>query len=528
MSDASSAAPPPAGPRPAAPALVQPAAPVVGAGWPAPGTVVAAPPPAWLVAVAPPRAAAASRQVLLAAVGCGLLCALLLNAGLGANLLIIAVAAAVAAMLGACTAGRRPRLWTLIWAVGALLMPAVPVVSDAGWPTALALIASAGLASLALHGGRTWTGVLFAPFGILWQLIPAVPWAGRTLRALGTDSMPQRQRWLPIVKASLLAVVLLLVFGSLFAAADAAFADLISRLTPTVSVGDSPLRLLLFAGGVLVALGAARTATAPWRWDRYPVRPARPRGRLEWALPLVVLNGLFAMFVSVQLAEWFRDYGALIRDTSGLTYADNARQGFWQLLWVTLLTLVVVTVAQRWAPRDRWLVLLLLGTLCVLTLGVVASALTRMWRYVDAYGLTRLRVWVTGVELWLAVLFLLLMVAGALGRSRWLPRAVLLSGAIAVLAYGFVSPDALVAEQNVQRYERTGRIDLSYVQDLSTDAVPALDRLPADLRACALVSIQANLATSPPPWYATSLSEAKARQLLAARPAVAYRGCQSG
>ena len=39
-------------------------------------------------------------------------------------------------------------------------------------------------------------------------------------------------------------------------------------------------------------------------------------------------------------------------DTDGLTYADYARGGFWQLLVVTGLTLVVLAGAARWAPRD--------------------------------------------------------------------------------------------------------------------------------------------------------------------------------
>ncbi|WP_317621087.1 DUF4153 domain-containing protein, partial [Streptomyces sp. CBMA123] len=44
--------------------------------------------------------------------------------------------------------------------------------------------------------------------------------------------------------------------------------------------------------------------------------------------------------------------------------------------------------------------------------GVVAAALGRMWFYVDASGLTRLRLWVLVVEIWLGVVFLLLITAG--------------------------------------------------------------------------------------------------------------------
>jgi hypothetical protein len=170
---------------------------------------------------------------------------------------------------------------------------------------------------------------------------------------------------------------------------------------------------------------------------------------------------------------------------------------------------------------------LLLGLLCTLSLGVVGAALLRMQHYVDAYGLTRLRVWVTGVELWLAALFVLLLVAGAVRRAAWLPRAVAASAALAALVYGLASPDALVAQQNVDRYRATGQLDLTYLRTLSADAVPALDALPQPERNCALRRIKERLDASVP-WYATSLSTAEARRILADRPLTEdLTGCPS-
>ena len=37
-----------------------------------------------------------------------------------------------------------------------------------------------------------------------------------------------------------------------------------------------------------------------------------------------------------------------------------------------------------------------------------------------------------------------------------------------------VNPEALVARTNLARAEQTGRLDVSYLQGLSTDAVPAV------------------------------------------------------
>ena len=62
--------------------------------------------------------------------------------------------------------------------------------------------------------------------------------------------------------------------------------------------------------------------------------------------------------------------------------------------------------------RDRVLLRVLLGALCVLTLAVVASALYRMSLYQDAFGYTVLRVFVDGFELWLGLVVVFLLVAG--------------------------------------------------------------------------------------------------------------------
>ncbi|MER5181944.1 DUF4173 domain-containing protein [Streptomyces sp. NPDC002896] len=462
----------------------------------------------------PARIRAATLWSVLAT---GVLSMLLLGDGLALNLLIVAIPAAVGAYFAAQAAGRRPRPWTLAWAVGGLALLLVPALRDAGWPSFLAVVSAVALGSLALHGSRTWPGVFLGPFGVLASLLTGLSWGWRGLRDRTGGS---RGNLGSVVRAVAVTAVLLLVFGALFASADAAFADVLGDLMPDASVADGPWRLLLLALGVVGALAAAHTAAAPLQWDRIEVAPGRPRGRVEWALPLIVLNVLFVAFNAVQLAVLFGGYDSVLKKT-GLTYSAYARQGFWQLLIATLLTLLVIVFALRWAPRrapgDRGLVRGVLGTLCVLTLVVVASAVRRMDMYVEAYGLTRLRLSVVAVELWLGLVIVLIMAAGVWG-ARWLPRVVAASAAAGVLAFGLLSPDGLIAEQNVQRYEDTGKFDLVYARDLSADAVPALDRLKEPLRSCALQDIAKDLRDDEGPWYATSWGEAHARRVLDDRP----------
>jgi hypothetical protein len=219
--------------------------------------------------------------------------------------------------------------------------------------------------------------------------------------------------------------------------------------------------------------------------------------------------------------------------TDSLTYADFARGGFWQLLAVTGLTLVVLAGAARWAPRDtvadRVLIRVVLGALAALTLVIVASALHRMNVYADTYGLTRLRILVALCELWLGVTFLLVIVAGIRLRAAWLSRAVVAAGVLTLLGLVSANPDRLIAEQNITRYEQTGRIDLDYLAGLSADAVPALLDLPQPERDCAVADTYHQLRNRPDDWRGWSRGRAHARDLLDGRapgyhPACGFRG----
>ena len=81
-------------------------------------------------------------------------------------------------------------------------------------------------------------------------------------------------------------------------------------------------------------------------------------------MPLLVLDALFLAFVAVQVTVLFGGNDYVLR-TAGLTYAEYAREGFWQLIAAGTLTLGVVKgatlVAQPRTSRERRALQVLLG-----------------------------------------------------------------------------------------------------------------------------------------------------------------------
>ena len=389
-------------------------------------------------------------------------------------------------------------------------------------------ILTAGLVTcVALTGQSTIDGVLLAPP----RVAGSAPAAFRWLIRGGLRARRQgRETFIRTLVAAAIAVTLLLVFGGLLIGADAAFAHVVATLAPSWELATLLRRAWSAGVAVTVVAVAAYALLIGGTTPKTRPRPAVVRRieltlvrRIEWALPVGGLVALFAVFVAVQATVLFGGNRHVL-ETAGLTYSQYARSGFWQLLAVTGLTVVVVGVAARVAPRstatDRTLLRALLGLLSALTLVIVASAMLRMVDYEQAYGFTRRRLLVTVAELWLGALFLLILAAGIRLRGQWISQAALAIAVAALLGLAVLNPDAFIAQQNVARFSSTGRIDVYYLRTLSADAVPALRMLPEPYRSCALATISNRQGDArPDTWFEWNLDRRTARAYLREHPA---------
>jgi hypothetical protein len=478
-----------------------------------------------------PGAVRPATVTTLAAVGCGAAIAAvslpLDRPGLG---WLITAAAGTAALVITRTPGARPapaappalvhrpgiRLGPerYAWTAATVALLAVGTFRSAGWLFVLCLLTATLTGALALAGGHSLRAIaagctmpVIAPFR-------AVPWlaqaASRIRRPTGATANVR------IAATVATSIALLTVFGALFASADAAFADALSRVTPRLDGSTTVRWIFVFAVVALVLGGAAYLRAGPPDLSELDVTEGRKVNRYEWAVPLGLLVVLFAAFVAVQLAVLFGGSRHVL-ETDGLTYAEYARGGFWQLSFVTGLTLVVLAGAARWAPRvepaDRTLIRVLLGALAGLTLVIVASALNRMDLYADTYGLTRLRLLVACCEAWFGLILLLVLAAGVRLRAPWLPRVSIAAGVLALLGLAAANPDGVIASHNL-RQDR--HLDLAYLENLSPDAVPALSVLDEQRRYCALSLISEGLGDDD--WRGWNLGRERARDILATHP----------
>ncbi|CAN5733160.1 hypothetical protein BH24ACT22_BH24ACT22_14170 [soil metagenome] len=288
-------------------------------------------------------------------------------------------------------------------------------------------------------------------------------------------------RWRSMLAATrgvLIAAPLLLVFGSLFVAADVVFERLV-RDVFDFDVNRIFTHLLLAGFVAWVSAGFLRLVLLGREpgWTSLE-RPANlSLGAVEISIALGLLNVLFLMFVVVQVRYLFGGLGEI--STSDLTYAKYARRGFFELAAVTTLVLPLLLLAHwLFRPQNRTrekVFKVLSGSLLVLLSIIMASALCRMWLYLQEFGLTELRFYATAFMVWLAVVLSWFAVTVLLrDRRNRFAYGALLSGFAAMILLNAVNPDSIIARVNLNRMEDGKRFDPYYLTTLSADAAPAL------------------------------------------------------
>jgi len=426
---------------------------------------------------------------------------------------------------------RGDRIWRWAAAAAALVLVAVPAVRASGVLAFFCLTAALALASYALVGGRTWASVLFSGFMLLPGAIEGVRWLFTYRMNRGSESGASSKSgaspksgasMVRVIGAIAVTVFLVAVLVPLLRSADPVFANLLDSWVEHLP----RLEFRSVVGAIVVvclAIPAAYFVYCGPRGNRVRKESTGHLDGLEWLLPLGVVNLIFLVFVVVQVNVLFGGHDYVLGE-GGPDYADYARGGFGQLCLVTMISLGLAAglggLVRRETPAQRSLIRLMGGLLCLLTLVIVASALKRMLLYVDVYGFTWLRILSFSFEVFLGLVFLLLMIAGIRLRGAWLPRATAAVGVGVLLALVAVNPEAVMARTTIDaRLEHGRAVDIRFLRGLSADAVDELLRLPPADRPCALRPLRQDL-YEPDPWYEFNAARQHARAVLANVPAL--------
>ena len=191
---------------------------------------------------------------------------------------------------------------------------------------------------------------------------------------------------------------------------------------------------------------------------------------------------LLAVYVIFFISQW-KYYisgftGVLPKDFS---YAEYAREGFFQLCAVSAINLVFIALIIAFSKKSRFYSLTIKALTCIFsafTLVLISTAIAKMVMYINYYGLTQKRVYATWFMAVLALVFI------AVALSRFIPKIKIaaVASAIVVVAFAVLSlcnVDSIISKYNVDRYldGSLKTVDVAALSNLGDAAVPDMVRL---------------------------------------------------
>jgi len=295
-----------------------------------------------------------------------------------------------------------------------------------------------------------------------------------SLSSLGGDHSRRKE----IIRGSLMAVVAVVIFAGLFASADAVFESILSKIFRFELGEELVHRLILGAIATAFFIGAFGFMFKKLHLSLDTLSSAqslRNLGAIETMILLGSINILFLTFILLQLAHLFGGESHLL--TEGLTYAEYARKGFFELVVVAIFSYLIISFTEKQIIKNDESHLrsfkILSGVLIVQVVFILISAFTRLSLYESAYGFTNARLFGHAFMIWIGVVLILLAHHIVTNGDR--AAFTLRTGCTIVLllfTMNMLNPDVFIAKKNLERYAATGQLDANYLGNLSFDALP--------------------------------------------------------
>jgi len=295
------------------------------------------------------------------------------------------------------------------------------------------------------------------------------------LKNKDVDTSEKKKTVCAVLIGLAIAVPLLLVIVPLLCSADMVFKNILTTINIDFSLTEELYHtVMMVLTAVFVFLSAYAIITSMIAKElKIKVSDLGKKDPVIAITFTGIIGIVYLLFCIIQLLYLFSGSVALPK---GYTYAQYAHEGFYQLLAVCIINIIMVSICQAFFKESK-LLKALLTTIAGCTYIMIASSAMRMILYIDVYHLTFLRLFV----LWfLAVLcfWLAFLIASMYIKNFPVFRAGMVTITIAFLIFIYSNPEYRIAKYDIEASGsnlNAQSSDVSYIKwSLSYDAVPAL------------------------------------------------------
>ncbi len=194
----------------------------------------------------------------------------------------------------------------------------------------------------------------------------------------------------------------------------------------------------------------------------------------------VPLLCIYAIFFVSQWKYYVSAFTGVL--PADISYAEYAREGFFQLFAVSCINLVLIVLATLFSRRRQdnmsWAFRVLSVVISFFTLTLIATAAAKMIMYIDAYGLTQMRVYASWAMAVLALIFVFVALRAFIPKMN-LGVISLAACVVCFIALGVSDVDGMIADYNVDAYldGRLETVDTYSIASLGDSGIPALVHL---------------------------------------------------
>lgn len=285
-----------------------------------------------------------------------------------------------------------------------------------------------------------------------------------------------------VIKAMLITIPIVLVIIILLSTADEMFANIfkglyyqIHNLLNKINISISFIKFICIVIAFFYFIGLFYYICSKYKVIEDEVnKQVKKKENFAIKMILASLNIIYLVFCFIQIKSLF------MMDTMQ-NYAYYARQGFFQLMIVSLINLVTILIAKRRENKEENKTNIFINYMSILMIAftfiIVISAGVRMYFYESTYGYTLLRLLVYCTLLTESILFIPT-VLYILDKKVNFPISYFTIIIVIYVCMNFANFDNIIAKRNVDRYFKIGKIDLYYLEYATgSDAINQILRI---------------------------------------------------
>lgn len=283
----------------------------------------------------------------------------------------------------------------------------------------------------------------------------------------------KKSYFLPVLTGIAIALPLLFIITALLYSADIVFAKMLDRIFTCFNF--MTIFEIFF---LIVAVFFCSYAIYAALCMKNVQEEVTDQRKLEPVIAIIVTAALSVVYLMFSVIQIMYLFIGNMRLPKGYTYSGYAREGFFQLLAVCILNLLLVLICL-YLFRENMVLKMILTLISGCTYIMILSSALRMIMYINRYNLTFLRIFV----LWsLAVIFFLMAGVTIFIYQKRFP--LFTYGMVIVTVFyiclSFAHPDYWIARYNLNpaHLEYLDDYDVfdsrHYLSTLSSDAAPVL------------------------------------------------------